>query len=274
VKHFPRFAFLTVISLIWLFPLFWMVSTAITPNELVLKSDSLIPARATLENFRYLLFASQRISLLSAFANSLIVTAAQIAVILAVDILAAYAFARFRFFGEKALFAVVVSSLIIPGYLLITPIFIFIKNLRLVNTLPGVFLPGMARVIGIFLLRQFFMSVPKDMDDSAKMDGAGSFTILVRIIMPISKAAIATLAIITFLYSWNNFLWPLIVTNDVDKMILPIALAYLVFSAFSSASSYGYIMAAVFIATLPAILFFLFAKNYIVRGIATTGIKS
>ena len=127
-------------------------------------------------------------------------------------------------------------------------------------------------MLGIFMLRQFFVTIPVELEDAAYMDGAGSFRIFTNVILPIARPALATLAIFTFLYSWNNFLWPLVVINDAEKMTLTVALAFLLRGG-HTITKFGDLMAGAFIATLPSIVVFVFTKRFIVRGIATQGLK-
>jgi multiple sugar transport system permease protein len=267
-----RFTLLFAIAILWLAPIAWMLSTSITINERTFTYPiRWLPDPATLQNYRAVI-TNPRLSILTALWNSTAVAVVQISVILAIDAMAAYAFARFRFPGRDLLFGIVVGTLIIPGYMIIVPLFLLVSKMGLVNTIPGLFLPGLPRVIGIFLLRQFFITIPKELEDAAYMDGAGSFQIFTHVILPIGRPALATLAIFTFLYSWNNFLWPLVVINEENKMTLTVALAFLLRGG-HTITKYGDLMAGAFIATLPSIVVFVFAKRFIVRGIATQGLK-
>ena len=267
-----RFVLLLAASFLWLSPIVWMFSTSITMNEKTFSYPiRWVPDPATLRNYLAVLH-NPRLSILSALYNSGIVAIVQILVILAIDSMAAYAFARFKFPGREPLFFLVVSSLIIPGYMIIVPLFILVSRMGLNDTVPGLLLPGLPRVMGIFLLRQFFVTIPKDLEDAAFMDGAGSFRILTSVILPIARPALATLTIFTFLYSWNNFLWPLVVISTASKMTLTVALAFLLRGG-HTITKYGDLMAGAFIATLPSIIVFLAAKRFIVGGIATQGLR-
>lgn len=267
-----RFVLLLVASLLWLIPIAWMFVTSVTVNEKTFSYPiRWIPDPVTLRNYAAVI-SNPRLSVLTALYNSVVVAVVQITVILAIDAMAAYAFARFRFPGRDVVFFVVVSSLIIPGYMIIVPLFLLVSKMGLNNTLTGLLLPGLPRVMGIFLLRQFFVTIPKDLEDAAYMDGAGSFRILTSVILPIARPALATLTIFTFLYSWNNFLWPLVVISVADKMTLTVALAFLLRGG-HTITKYGDLMAGAFIATLPSIIVFLAAKRFIVGGIATQGLR-
>jgi len=267
-----RFILLFVIAVVWLSPIAWMFSTSITPNEATFSYPiRWIPKAPTIKNYLAVV-NNPRLSMLVALRNSIVVATVQIFVILLIDSLAAYAFARFDFPGRNLLFLLVIATLIIPGYMIIVPLFMLMSTLGLTNTLPGLILPGLPRVIGIFLLRQFFLTIPKDLEDAARMDGCGSVRIFLNVIVPLGKPALATLAIFTFLYSWNNFLWPLVVISEESKMTLTVALAFLLRGG-HTITKYGDLMAGAFIATLPSIIFFLTTKRFIVRGIATSGLK-
>jgi len=267
-----RFTVLTLFSIIWLIPIAWMISCSFTPNSEVYSWPiQWIPQHPTLGNYIEV-FSSTTLSLFKAFQNNLIIVSVQVSVILFIDALAAYAFARMEFLGKNIIFAIIVGSMIIPGYMLVVPLYLLMRDFNLVNTLPGIFLPGLPRVVGVFLLRQFFAGVPKEFEDAARIDGASSFRIFLHVIIPVCKPALVALGIITFLYSWNNFLWPLIIINDPYKMNLPVAVAYLLLGG-EAVAKMANIMAGTFSASLPAIIFFIFAQRHIVKGIALSGIK-
>jgi len=267
-----RFVFLFLVAVVWLSPIAWMLATSITPNEATFTYPiRWIPKNPTLQNYLAVI-NNPRLSILTALRNSIFVAAIQVSFILLIDSLAAYAFARFQFPGRNLAFLLVISTLIIPGYMIIVPLFMLMSTLGLTNTLPGLFLPGLPRVIGIFLLRQFFVTIPNDLEDAARIDGCGSIRIFINVILPLGKPALATLAIFTFLYSWNNFLWPLVVISEESKMTLTVALAFLLRGG-HTITKYGDLMAGAFVATLPSIIFFLTTKRFIVRGIATSGLK-
>ena len=267
-----RFVLLLLASLLWLVPIIWMLSTSATVNEKTFSYPiRWIPDPITFRNYLAVI-SNPRLSILTALYNSVLVATVQIAVILAIDSMAAYAFARFKFPGRDVVFFLVVSSLIIPGYMIIVPLFLLVSKMGLNNTLTGLLLPGLPRVMGIFLLRQFFVTIPKDLEDAAFMDGAGSFRILTAVILPIARPALATLTIFTFLYSWNNFLWPLVVISVANKMTLTVALAFLLRGG-HTITKYGDLMAGAFVATVPSIVVFLAAKRFIVGGIATQGLR-
>ena len=160
-----------------------------------------------------------------------------------------------------------------PGHIVLMSLYELMAGMSLVNTLPGIFLPGLPRVIGIFLLRQFFRQIPDELEYAARIDGASDWQIFLRVMVPLAAPALATLTVITVLYSWNNFLWPLVIINTPDKMTAPIAMAYLD-SGTNATQNYADLLAAAFVTTFPVIIFFFAAQKYIIRGIApTSGIK-
>jgi multiple sugar transport system permease protein len=197
----------------------------------------------------------------------------QVVGILLLDIPAAYAFARMRFVGRDVLFYLILASMMMPGILDLISLYDLMANLGLINTLAGVIIPGLPRVIGLFILRQFFMEVPREMEDAARVDGATDWQIFTRIMIPLASPSIITITVISALYSWNNFLWPLVVTNTPEAMPVPVVIAYM--SADTSAVlNYTVLLAAAFVTSLPMILLFLLGQRWIVSGMRpSSGIK-
>lgn len=268
-----RWLTLLLLSLLWFLPLVSLILFSFAPPSEVLKGV-FIPGQWTLDNFSKVLFDTTRgVSVPTALWNSTVIMVFQVAGILLLDVPAAYAFARTRFVGRNILFALVLVSMMMPGILEVISLYDLMANLGLVNTLAGVILPGLPRVIGVFILRQFFMQVPKELEEAARIDGASNFQIFWRIMVPLAMPSIITVAVISAIYSWNNFLWPLIVTNTPAAMPVPVVIAYL--SADTSAVlNYTVILAAAFVTSLPMILLFLLGQRWIVNGMRpTSGIK-
>ena len=268
-----RWIVLCVLALLWIVPLVSLVLFSFAPPAEVLKGV-FVPGEWTLDNYAKVLFETTRgVSVPTALLNSTIIMLLQVAGILLLDIPAAYAFARMRFFGRDVIFFMVLVSMMMPGILDVISLYDLMANLGLVNTLAGVILPGLPRVIGLFILRQFFMEVPKEMEDAAKMDGATDFQVFTRIMIPLAMPSIITITVISALYSWNNFLWPLIVTNTPSAMPVPVVIAYM--SADTSAVlNYTVLLAAAFVTSLPMILLFLLGQRWIVSGMRpSSGIK-
>jgi len=206
--------------------------------------------------------------LLNSFIQSGLITLAQVTF----SILAAYAFAVLQFPGRDFLFWVILGSLMIPFQLTFIPNFIVISDMGLANTYAGLTLPFLASAVGVFLLRQFFLTIPRDLYDSAKIDGAGNWRYLWQIVVPLSKGAISAFAIFAFLSAWNQYLWPLIVTNDNLMRTTQIGIRYFMTTQ-DRGQDWGAIMAGAVIVMIPTLVAFLVAQKQLVKGIAMTGLK-
>ena len=272
-KHAPRYALLTVLGAAWIFPLAAMLVFSFAPNSDILLMR-LWPSEFTWENYHKVLTTEIRgVSVPRALINSTIILLAQVTGILLLDIPAAYAFARLKFWGRDVVFGILLLTMMMPGLINLISLYDLMAKLNLVDTLPGVFLPGLPRVIGIFLLRQFFRGIPRELEDSALIDGANDWQVFTRLMVPLAIPAISTLVVITALYSWNNFLWPLVIVNSPESMPVPIAMAYLR-SGTSPAQNYAAMLAGAFITSLPMILLFILGQRWIIRGLTpTAGIK-
>lgn len=271
--HVFRWLVLAVLAALWFLPLVSLVLFSFAPPAEVLKGV-FIPGQWTLDNFTKVLFDTTRgVSVPTAMWNSTVIMVCQVVGILLLDIPAAYVFARTRFVGRDFIFALVLVSMMMPGILEVISLYDLMANLGLVNTLAGVILPGLPRVIGVFILRQFFMQVPRELEEAARIDGASNFQIFLRIMVPLAMPSIITITLISAIYSWNNFLWPLIVTNTPQAMPVPVAISYL--SADTSAVlNYTVILAAAFVTSLPMIVLFLLGQRQIVSGMRpSSGIK-
>ena len=274
--EFGRFFLLLVVALVMLVPLLWTFVTSIKPEALTLTyPPRWIPEKITFENYREVW---SRASLTAdivfsrCFFNSTFLAIVTVFLTLIVASLAAYAFSRLKFPGRDFIFMVVLSTLIVPGEIILIPLFMICYRLGWINSYNVVIFPGLGGAFGVFLLRQFFLTIPKELEEAARIDGCGSFRILITIILPLSKSALAALAIFTFLGSWNNFVWPFVVLLDGSKMTLPVALAQFLNTG-GNWSVYGKIMAAAGIASIPPILIFMFAQRQIISSIAITGLK-
>jgi multiple sugar transport system permease protein len=224
----------------------------------------------TLENYRKVLFIPRGVDLIKSFGNSLFVSTVGTFLVVIVDVMAGYAFARQRFPGRDVLFAITVASLIVPGEILLIPNYITVWRLGWLNGYNALIFPALAGGFGVFLMRQFMLGIPRELEDAAAIDGCGSFRILTTIVVPLSRGAIATLAIFTFLFFWNEFTWPYLVINEASKMTLPVALIQFKGDYWSE---YGQLMAGAAISAVPAIVVFLAAQRMIIRSITLTGIK-
>jgi len=258
------YVLLTTFAVACLVPFAWMLLTALKPETEVFNM-AWLPSRPAWENFprAFTFFPFARF-----LSNTLVVAVGGTALHLVTSVLAAYAFARLRFRGREVLFLLYLGTLMIPQQVTIVPLFIMMRNIGWVDTFWALIVPGAFHALGVFLLRQFFLSIPQELEESALIDGAGRLRILWGIILPLSKPALATLAVFTFIREWNAFLWPLIVTTSPDMRTLPVGL-----SLFNGqyGTEWHLLMAAATVTLLPTLLIFVFAQRYFVQGIALTG---
>jgi len=243
-----------------------MISTSFKPLDQVWRGNW-IPNPATLDNYKKVF---DRIPFARMTVNSIFVSLTATVGQLLIATLAAYAFARINFIGKDVIFMIFLGTMMIPGYILIIPLYLIVDSLGMVNTYGGLILPKLLSVFAIFMLRQFFSEVPKELDESAYIDGASRIKVLFQIIVPLSTPAFAALFIFSFMNMWNDFMWPLIVTSSEKMRTIQVGIAY-----FKDAhtTDYGATMAASFLASIPILIVFLFANRSFVQGITMTGIK-
>lgn len=263
------YALLFLFSLFFILPLLWMIVTAIKPfNEWLM--PNWIPLSPTLESFRSL-FADPTLPLDRWFLNSLIIAVLFTVLVLVVDSLAAYAYARMEFRGRKVMFGLLLATLVMPGVMFLIPNFITVTRLGWLGSYQGVIAPGLSGVFGVFFLRQFFQSIPRELEEAAHIDGAGTWRTFFSVVLPLSRGALATLGVITFMESWNSFLWPLLILGNAREMqTLPVGLATL---QGQYTFDYGKLMAGAVVTTLPVLLLYVFLQRYIIQSIAMTGLK-
>ena len=259
---------LVPVAIVALFPLYWLVTTALTPSSAAIRvPPSLIPSEPTIENFIRLF--EQAPVILWAF-NSLVIAAAIMVGHVVFDSMAGYAFAKKRFPGKGLLFVLIVSSLMIPVHVTLVPRFILVSEIGLVNNPLGVILPSIADVFGIFLMRQFISSLPSELEDAARVDGASEWQVFWRIVMPLSRPAVATVAIFSFVGAWNAFLWPLIVLSRRELLTLPVGVATL---QQEFTQNIGMVMAGAAVGAIPMIVLFLLFQRYFLEGVRVGGLK-
>ena len=259
---------LALIALVTLFPLAWMVSASfMAPGEASTYPPPVLPHAATLANYR-LLFAEHGI--LRQVVNSLFISLLATGLSLAFNLTAGYAFAKLRFAGRERVFRMLLGALIIPAQVTMMPLFLMLRGMGLVNTYAGALVPWLASVFGIFMVRQYALSVPDEMLEAARIDGASELRIFVSVVLPVLKPIIVTLAVLTFLGAWNDFMWPLIVLTDHDVQTLPVALAALSREHVQDAEL---MMAGAVITVLPVLLLFLALQRYYVRGLLVGSVK-
>lgn len=268
----PRALIYILLSLglvITLAPFAWMLLGSIKPTgEILADPNQWLPENPTLSNFTDLL-AKQNFGLY--FFNSVVVALACVIGNLLFCSMAGYALAKIDFAGKKLLFSLVLLMLVVPGIATFVPLFVQVSNLGMANSYLGLILPYVVTPLGVFLMRQFIGEVPDSLLEAARIDGAGEVRIFFRLILPLSGPALATLAILTFLAQWNNFLWPLVIAQTDDMYTLPVALA--LFAVGANGTNYGLLLAGSVVVVLPMIVIFLFLQRYFIQGIASTGIK-
>jgi multiple sugar transport system permease protein len=255
--------------LFFLFPFFWMVSTSLKAgDELFLYPPSLTPNKLLFHNY---LDIWSKAPFGTYFLNSIFVTTAITLGEIATSVLAAYAFSKISFPGREKLFLAFLGTLMIPNVVTLVPVYVIVRKLNWVDTYWGLIIPQLATVYGIFLLRQFFLTIPHDLDDAAQVDGLSRLGILLRIYLPLSVPALIALAIISFINNWNNFFWPLVVTNSDAMRTLPIGLRF--FMEGEGSGEWQYLMVASTLVVVPPLIVFLFLQRYFVRGITMSGIQ-
>ncbi len=251
-----------------LFPLLWMLSASfMASGEATTFPPHLIPHAATLDQYRQLFV---RLNIGRAFLSSATIAIVATLGSLLFSSMAGYAFARLRFGGRDRLFGLLLSALIIPAQVGMLPLFLLMKALHLVNTYWGAILPALASVLGIFLIRQFMLSVPQELIEAARIEGAGELRIYWSVVLPLAKPVLATLAILTFMTTWNDFMWPLIVLTDQKRYTLPVAMASLVGE---HALDIELMMAGAVVTVLPVLVVFLALQRYYISGLMAGSVK-
>ena len=251
-------------------PFLWMLSTSLKPSGSVLTlPPQLVPNPPTLEAYTQVAstFPILRV-LFNSFAVASLTTLGQ----LVVCSMSGYAFARFRFAGRETLFLAYLATLMVPFAVTMTPLFIIVKELGWTNSYLGLVVPGVFSAFGTFLMRQFFMSLPIELEEAATLDGASTLGTFTRVMLPLCGPALATLGVLSFMASWNNFLWPLLIVSDRNLMTLPLALSTLQ-GVYPGQTQWNLIMAGSVITVAPMVLVFLLAQRWVVEGVATSGLK-
>jgi len=260
---------LIIISMIAAFPLLWMLSVSfMAQGEASAFPPPLLPAHATLANYHELF---ERAGMGRYLANSLAIATALTLLSLAFNLAAGYAFAKLEFAGRDRLFATLLGALLIPAQVAMIPLFLLMKWLHLVNTYGGVIVPALAGVFGIFLVRQYAQTIPDELLEAARIDGAGEGRIFLRIVLPLLKPIVVTLAIFTFLASWNDFMWPLIVLSDQHWQTAPVALAGL---AREHVQDNELMMAGSVVTIVPVLVLFLVLQRYYIQGLLLGSVKA
>jgi ABC-type glycerol-3-phosphate transport system permease component len=263
-----RIVIAVVVSLIVIFPLYWMLVVAFSPRgELFTQELRYWPSTFTLENF---VAVFERFPVADWFVNSVVIGTFVTAFTVVVNMLAGYAFARLKFPGNNAIFLLVLSTMMIPVQVIMVAQFKLVSGLGIVGTYWSVILPSAAAAFGIFLARQFIIGIPNELIEAARIDGAGHVRIFVQIVLPLCKPLIAVLTLLTLMGTWNDFAWPLIALKDPDLFTLPIGLLYL---KGQTTPDYNAIMALALISVIPIVILFLVFQRYFVQGFARSGIR-
>jgi multiple sugar transport system permease protein len=256
------------LAFVMVLPLIWMIVTSFeTLNETRTFPPVLYPHSLQWSNYGEVL---RQAPFTEWFTNTLLVTTATVAGNLLLCSLAGYAFARIKFFGREVVFLLVLATLMVPLQVVIIPTFLIVKRLGLIDTLGALIAPNLTEAFGIFMLRQFFRTLPIELEEAARIDGASRLGILFKIVLPLSGPALATLAVIQFTWTWNDFLWPLVTIFNPNHMTLQLGLA--TFQG-AHASNTNLLMAANVMSLIPVLILFFVAQRYFIRGIATTGLK-
>jgi multiple sugar transport system permease protein len=268
IAYWAAYALLIVLALIWILPIAWAVDTSLKPeSETTNIPISWLASHFTLDAFITTLTTS---SLLSWLWNSTLTSAIISVLTVLLASLAGFAFSRIKFRGHNALFLIFLAGIMVPSQILIVPLFTEMQTFHLVDTYWGIILPQIVSPVAMFIFKQYFDGIPQELEEAAVLDGANSLRVYWQIWMPLAKPAIATVAVFTFVTSWNNFIWPFIVISSNDLMTLPVGLATV---QTSFGIHYAQIMATAVLGGIPALIVFIFFQRQIVAGIAGTGIK-
>jgi ABC-type glycerol-3-phosphate transport system permease component len=263
------YATVVALAVVFALPFAWMLTTAVKPHdEIFAYPPRWIPSVWQIGNFAA---AWTKAPFARFFFNSVVVTASIVLIQLVTASLAAYAFARLRFPGKGVLFLAYLAIIMVPSQVTLIPNFITLKNLGLLNTYGALILPFAATGFGTFLIRQHFLSIPNELFDAATIDGANHFHTLWHVCLPLARPALATFALLTIMWHWNDFFWPLIVTSSINMRTMPLGLV--VFTHSEQGTSWDLLMAAGIFTALPVVVLFLAAQRYFVQGIARVGIK-
>lgn len=257
-------------ALIMIAPVALVFITAFKPDAEIIHFQGIFPQNWTLENFRYILGNPEEIPIFHWFANSVLIAGCVTLLVLTVDSMAAFALARLDLPGGRWIFFGIIATLMVPAQIMLVPVYLILNFLGLLDTLAAVILPFGAGAFGVFLLRQFFLAIPGDLEDAARIDGCSLWGIYWHIVLPLSRPALATLGIFTFIASWNDFLGPLVFLDSVDKYTLPVGIALF---QISYHAEYGLTLAASVLCTIPVLIIFMLFQKQIVKGISLTGLK-
>lgn len=263
-----RTVLLTVISLIIIAPVIWFVLASFKDlTELGSRPPTLFPKRWATENYSE---AFHQYKYMHYFMNSVIVTTVATVLTLIINSMAAYAFSKYNFRGRDGFFVLTLAMIMIPLQVILIPIYLVVSSMGLVNTYWGMIIPAAATPTGVFIIRQYMLTIPDELIESARIDGAGEFKIYARIVLPLARPALAVVAIFSILWRWNDFIWPLLIAQDEKLYTLPVALALLNGRLFVPENI---VLAMSVMSIIPVLFMFVFMQRQIIQGIAQTGMK-
>ena len=265
-----QYLVLIVLSLIFISPLLYMAVTSFkTGADAISPTPQWVPEHPTTQAYSRILNASGT-PVLRWFFNSVLAATANAILVVATAAMAAYALARMEFRGKRIVFSLIVATLFVPGVILIVPNYVIVSKLHWLDSLMAVIVPGAASAFGVFFLRQFFSTLPRELEEAALLDGAGPWRTFWSVVLPLSRPALATLALLSFLTNWNDFLWPVYVLFSAATQTLPPGLSTL---QNANAVRYDLLMAGGMIAAVPVLILFTFAQRYVIEGVSRTGLK-
>jgi multiple sugar transport system permease protein len=265
-----RFIVLALLALVFISPLIFMIVTSFkTRAEAAGIPPTWIPNPFTIQAYETM-FSASGTPVLAWFANSMIAAAANSVLVVATASLAAYPLARMSFRGKNIIFTSIIATLFVPPVILIIPNYLIAGSLGWLNTLLAIIIPTAASAFGVFFMRQFFISIPIELEEAALIDGANRFQIFLRVVLPLAKPAMATLALLAFLTNWNDFLWPVYVLFSPEMQTLPAGLSTL---QTANAVRYDLLMAGAVIASIPVLVIFVFLQRFIIEGVSRSGVK-
>jgi len=271
IRGIAWYSLLGLLSLVFIAPIVWMLTTSFkSADEATRVPPTVLPADPTTSAYDTLFTGDSQTPVLRWFLNSLVAASGQALLVLIVASMAAYALARMEFRGKKIVFALIIATLFVPIFTLIIPNFLIIDRLGWLDSLWALIVPGAASAFGVFFLRQFFLGLPRELEEAALLEGANSWQIFTKVILPLSKPALATLAVISFLTNWNDFIWPVYTLFSPDNFTLPPGLGTLQ-GAYNI--NYPVIMAGAALASIPALILFMVSQRYIIEGVSRSGLK-
>jgi multiple sugar transport system permease protein len=269
VRRVLFWATLILLALIFVAPLIWMLITSFKTPDAATSSYKWWPNPFDTSSYDQLLHSSS-LPVLRWFVNSLLAGLANAALIVVVDSMAAYALARMEFFAKRPIFAIVIATIFLPVFVFLVPNFLIVSKLGWLDSLWAIIVPSAGGAFGVFFLRQFFLGLPMELEEAARIDGANTWTIFWRIVLPLSRPALATLGVLSFLTNFNDFIWPIYVLFSPDQLTMPAGLSTLQNAA---STNYPLIMAGAVIASVPAIILFLIAQRQIIESVSRSGLK-